>query len=376
MPTTSEGTNLTRGLRVLLAAACVVVVVAGLRMAASLLVPLAIAIFVAIVSLPALGWLRRQRVPNGLAILLIVLADTAILGFIGWVVLISATQVRDALPEYLERYYALEERALQALRGWGLDIDAVPYAELIQPERLIDIASSVLRGLTGLVSASVLVLLYLVFMLSEASGLTAKLRAAVGERAATLSGFAPIVEEVQHYLALKTLISLTTGILVGAAAYLIGVDFALLWGLLAFLLNYVPNIGSLIAAIPAVALALLQLGLGPAAALAGAFLAINLLIGNLLDPTLMGRRLHLSTLVVILSLAFWGWVWGIVGMLLALPLTMVIKIALENSTDLRWVAVLMGPAHKPGREPPLQDDPGISPLDVRQQPHPGSPAIR
>jgi AI-2 transport protein TqsA len=350
MYTDAERSTTTRGLRILLAAASLVIVVAGLRMAAPLLVPLAIAVFVAIVSLPALTALRRIGVPNGVAILLIVLADSLVLGFLGWIVMISAAEVRLALPGYLDRYYTLEASLLHTLHGWGIEIEAVPYAELIQPERILDLVSTALRGLTGLVSASVLVLLYLVFMLAEASGVPAKLRAAVGERAERLAGFSPIVEEVQHYLALKTVISLGTGILVGTAAWLLGVDFALFWGLLAFLLNFVPNIGSIIAAVPAVGLALLQLGPGTAAALAGAYLGVNLLVGNLLDPALMGRRLHLSTLVVILSLAFWGWVWGMVGMLLALPLTMVIKITLENSPSLRWIAVLMGPAPAPPRE--------------------------
>jgi AI-2 transport protein TqsA len=335
---------LPRGLRLLLTAASLVVVVLGLRLASPLLVPLAIALFVAIASLPALRALRRVGIPNALAILLIVLADTVILGFIGWVVVHSAAEVRAALPSYLGRLDALEAAALQVLRGWSVDIDSVPYAELIQPERVVDVVSSMLRGLTGIVSASVLMLLYLVFILSEASSFPAKLHAAIGPRAEALTRYTPIVEEVQQYLAVKTAISLLTGVLVGASAAMIGVDFALFWGLLAFLLNYIPNIGSIIAAVPAVALALLQLGPAPAAMLAAAYLAINVLIGNLLDPAVMGRRLGLSTLVVILSLAFWGWLWGIAGMLLAVPLTTAAKIALEGSGELRWIAVLLGPS--------------------------------
>jgi AI-2 transport protein TqsA len=331
-------------LRVLVAAAAIAVVVAALRMAATLLVPIAVAAFIVIVSLPPLRWLRRHGLPNALAILVIVLADSALLAAIGWIVFVSAAQVRAALPEYVARFAELEASVVRLLRGWGAEIEAVPYADLVQPERLIDFATSVLRGLTGLVSASVLVLLYLVFMLSEASGFPAKLERAVGRRASALRRYAPIVEEVQQYLALKTVISLATGVLVGLAAAAVGLDFALFWGLLAFLLNFIPTIGSIIAAVPAVSLAVVQLGPGPAAMLAAAYLAVNMLVGNFLDPALMGRRLGLSTLVVILSLAFWGWVWGVAGMLLAVPLTMAAKIALEGSPELRWVAVMMGPA--------------------------------
>jgi AI-2 transport protein TqsA len=343
-------------LQVLVGAASLVIVVAGLRMAAALLVPLAIALFVAIASFPALTWLRRQGVPNALAVLLIVLADSVVLGFIGWTLLFSLTQVRDALPSYVARYQELEESLIGLLRRWGADIDAVPYADLVQPERILNLLSTALLGITGIVAASILVLLYLVFILSEAASMPAKLRNAIGNRATKLPHLAPIVEEVQQYLAVKTLISLATGILVGSAAALLGVDFAVFWGLLAFLFNFIPNIGSIVAAIPAVALALVQLGPVSAVVLAGAYLLINIAIGNFLDPTLMGRRLGLSTLVVILSLAFWGWVWGIVGMLLAVPLTMALKITLENSEGLRWIAVLMGPAARPLPEPEAIED--------------------
>ena len=139
-----------------------------------------------------------------------------------------------------------------------------------------------------------------------------------------------------------------TGTVVGVAMAIVGIDFPVLWGVLAFLLNYVPNLGSILAAIPPVLLALVQFGVGRAIAVVAVFAAVNVLLGNLLEPRLMGRRLGLSTLVVFLSLIFWGWVWGPVGMLLSVPLTMIVKIMLENTPDLRWVAVLLG--DRPPRE--------------------------
>jgi AI-2 transport protein TqsA len=346
-------------LRVLLTAASVVVIVGGMRVAAPLLVPLAVALFLAIVSLPPLRFLRGHGVPRSLAILLIVLADAALVGMIGWIVLLSASQVPDAFPTYALRWAELEGVLLARLHEWGVEVTGVPYADLVQPERLLGLASATLLSLTNLASASLLVLLYLVFILGEASGVPGKLHAAIGARAGTLARLAPIVEEVQQYLALKTMISLATGVLIGAAAALLGVDFALFWGLLAFVLNFIPNIGSIMAAVPAVAVALLQLGPGTAALLAVVYLAVNLVIGNLLDPAIMGRRLGLSALVVMVSLAFWGWVWGIVGMLLAVPLTMAAKIALENTRSLRWIAVLLGPAAYP--QPGLHEPGGAAP---------------
>ena len=143
-------------------------------------------------------------------------------------------------------------------------------------------------------------------------------------------------------MAIKTLISLVTGIFITIWLTIIGVDYPLLWGLLAFALNYVPNIGSIIAALPAVLLAIIQLGLMRALLAAAGYIVINLLMGSVVEPRFMGRGLGLSTLVVFLSLLFWGWILGPVGMLLSVPLTITAKIALDSRDETRWIAVLLG----------------------------------
>lgn len=331
------------GFRALLIFAAAVVCVAGLRIAAPLLVPIMIAGFIAIVNLPVLGAFLRARVPRPLAILLIVLLDVAVIALIGWTVFQSATEVRAALPAYLGRFSQIEASAIATLQRYGVEVTVIPYTDLYRPDLLLDVAARVVRGVTGAVSTAFLVMLLVAFMLGEAAILPAKIRRIVGDRASEAVHYARIVEQVQHYLAIKTLVSLTTGVLIGVSAWLLGVDFALLWGLIAFLLNFIPSIGSIIAAIPAIVIALLQLGIGGALAITAVYLLVNVALGNIIEPHLMGRRLGLSTLVVLLSLLFWGWVWGIVGMLLSLPLTMAAKIAFENTRDLRWVATLLGP---------------------------------
>jgi len=150
------------------------------------------------------------------------------------------------------------------------------------------------------------------------------------------------MDSLNKYLAIKTIFSLATGILVGIWLFILGVDYPILWGLLAFLLNYVPNIGSIIAAIPACLVALIQLGPVYALSAALGYLVLNIAIGSILEPRFMGRGLGLSTLVVFLSLVFWGWVLGPVGMLLSVPLTMIVKIALEGRDDTRKMAILLG----------------------------------
>ena len=228
------------------------------------------------------------------------------------------------------------------LEGIGINIPDQALVEIVNPEKITQLLTAVLTGLGELFTGALLVLLMVLFMLLEASGIPTKLRVALGDADTTITQLGKIVDSIKRYLAIKTITSLATGILIAIWLTIVGVDYPLLWGLLAFLLNYIPNIGSFIAAIPALLVAFIQLGVG-ATVLAGVgYLVVNGLIGNVIEPRVMGKGVGLSTLVVFLSLVFWGWVLGSVGMLLSVPLTMCIKIALESSEDTRWIAILMG----------------------------------
>ena len=154
-------------------------------------------------------------------------------------------------------------------------------------------------------------------------------------------------DAILQYMSLKTVVSVLTGTLAGILVWGLGVDYPVLWGLLAFFFNYVPNIGSFIAAIPPVLLALIQRDLNCALLMGIGYAAINGIIGNFVEPRMMGKGLGLSTLVVFLSLVFWGWVLGPVGMLLSVPLTMIVKIGLENFEQTRWLAIMLGSNPEP-----------------------------
>jgi AI-2 transport protein TqsA len=331
------------GTRFLLAAAGLVVLVAGLRAAAPVLVPLVLAMFITVINFPLLQWLRRMRVPTGAAVLLVVLLTFSFLGLVVLVGSASLTDVRTILPLYFERVREFEHWLFAALDARGVPVPDGFYTSMFsEPERVMELLGGFVVRAAGFISSAAIVILFTIFMLSEATGFPAKLRAAIGRGDADLSRFAGAVIDIQRYLAIKTAISLTTGSLIALWLWIIGVDFPVLWGMLAFLLNFVPNVGSLIAAIPAVLFAALQLGPWSAALAAAGYITVNIALGNLVEPHLMGRRFGLSTLVVIISLVFWGWLWGPVGMLLSVPLTVVVRIGLEYTDDLRWVAVLLG----------------------------------
>jgi predicted PurR-regulated permease PerM len=169
------------------------------------------------------------------------------------------------------------------------------------------------------------------------------------------------IYDIQHYMNIKTAISLTVGILLGVWLFILGVDFPILWGFLVFLLRYVPNVGAIIAAVPAVVLAFIEFGIGRAAQVAIGYLAVEFVLGNVVEPMLMGRKLGLSTLVVIISLIFWGSLLGIVGVFLCIPLTMTLKFVCENNKNTRWIAVLLGPGVTRENAPPASVKGGDQP---------------
>jgi AI-2 transport protein TqsA len=343
--------NPTPGSRLLFNLACLVVVVFGLRAAAPILVPTALALFLTILSLPLLSSLKAQRIPSSLAVLLTILLNIAVLGFFLLIVSQSVNDFRVVLPRYVLQF----ERLIVSVQEWLIN-RRVPVADLglldlVNPEYVINLISGTLRGIAWTVSNAFLILIIMIFMLAETAAFPAKLRAVIGSEDADLSRFAKITSEVQQYLGIKTVVSLITGVAVGVWVWILGIDFPLFWGMLAFLFNYIPSVGSILASVPPILLGLLQFGVGRALLVALGYVVVNITLGNLIEPNLMGRRLGLSALVVILSLVFWGWVWGPVGMLLSLPMTMIVKIWLENTRDFRWVAIMLGktaPDRPPG----------------------------
>ena len=327
--------------RVLLTLASLIVVVAGLKAAQPILIPVFLALLLAIICSPAVFWLRAHRVPTVAAVLIVVLLLFGVLTVFGAVVGGSINGFMDAAPRYQERIDALGTSATKWLRAQGVDVGEIDTSELFQPGSLMGYLGTGLTALLSTVSNTFVVTLILVFMLLEAAGLPVKIRAALGSPDADLRRLTKAAREIQKYLGLKTAISVVTGLLIGTWVAVLGLDFALTWGFLAFLLNFIPSIGSIIAAVPAVLLAAVQLGVGEAILVAAGFLAVNVVLGNIVEPQLMGRSLGMSTLVVFLSLIFWGWLWGPVGMFLSVPLTMILKIGMENSRDLKPIAIML-----------------------------------
>ena len=327
----------------LLTVAAFVVIVAGMRAAEAIVVPFLLSVFIAIISAPSLFWLERKGLPRWLAMLVVIGAIIA--AGVGVTVLVGASirEFSRDIPEYRARINAEVLPLLDWLRAKGMDVPTGEYMSYFEPGAAVQLVADLLNGFGRVLGNAFLIFLTVMFILFETASFPRKFSAVADDPEHALDRFAAFRENVKRYLVIKTVASLGTGIAIGLWLAVLGVDYPMLWGLLAFLLNYVPNIGSIIAAVPAVLFAAVQLGPGAALWSAAGYLVVNVVVGSVIEPRFMGRGLGLSALVVFLSLVFWGWVLGPVGMFLSVPLTMMIKIALDSRPDTHWIAVLLGP---------------------------------
>ena len=327
----------------LISAAAIIVIIYGMQAAKVLLVPFLLAVFLALITVRPMLWLQQKRVPSVVAALLIVISMMLILAVVGGIVGSSIGDFTAALPAYQERLDTIVAGALQFLaRISGNEQSFSNLGELIDPGWAMGMAAGILTALQDVLKNLFLILFTMVFILLEVSSAATKVQAAFGVSAGTFKRPRTFVTNLGRYLGIKTVVSIATGATAGLLTWWIGLDFPLLWAMLTFLFNYVPTIGSIIAAVPAVLLALVQLGPGAALATALAFLGINLLFGTMIEPRLMGRGVGISPLIIFTGLVLWGWIFGPVGMLLSVPLTMTVKMALESNDRTRWAAILLG----------------------------------
>lgn len=344
-----------------------VVIIAGMKSATTIFVPFILSAFIAIISAPPMYWLQNKGVPSVAAVFIVVICILGVVLLIGALVGQSVTDFSQHLGLYKAKLKTMTTAVLSWLSSLGFNVDGLALDEVFDPGAAMNLAASMLNSLRNVLTNGFLILMTVIFILLEAASFPTKLNAIMGPDESRQPFWEVFLNDVKQYMAIKTWISLATGVVIGIWLTILGVDYAILWGLLAFALNYIPNIGSIIAAVPAVLLALIQLGPGKAAATAAGFLVVNLVMGSGIEPRFMGRGLGLSTLVVFLSLIFWGWVLGPVGMLLSVPLTITAKIALDSRPETRWLAVLLGPekAVKPDKSAdaeaaPADDDQGAA----------------
>ena len=319
--------------------ASVVVIIAGLIAAKSIVIPILLAVFITILTSPLLLWLQDKGLNSALSLVGIMIILIIGITLFGILISTSLNDFAMNLPHYEEKFRQSMQGSMQYLHEKGFDFADEPIAQIVDPGKIARFASELAKGFGSALTNGFMILLLVVFMLLEASVFRSKLQAIHADASSHVSEF---LNKVKRYMKIKSVFSLITGLLIYLSLLMLGLDYVLLWGVLAFMLNFIPNIGSIIAAIPAVLLALIQLGFIGAIEVALIFVAVNTVIGSILEPKYMGDGVGLSTLVVFLSLIFWGWVFGPVGMLLSIPLTIMLKLALETNPSTKWIAVLLG----------------------------------
>ncbi len=349
----AEQHNALSGTRLLVTAAALVIIIYGINQAQSVVALFLVSVFLALIGTPPVLWLERKHAPSFVAVMIVMAGMITLLLIIGAVVGTSLNTFSDVLPFYQARLneQVLALKALLATKH--IVVTDKVLLEYLNPGSVMSLAAGLLTGMGSALSNIVLILLTVTFILLEASSFPIKLRSVLGDPQRAFPQFTKFVNDIRRYMVIKTIISLIAGVTIGLWLFILGVDFPVLWGFLTFLLHYIPDLGSIVAAIPAVLLALLQLGMGPAALAAAGYIVVGFTLGNVVEPRLMGRKLGLSTLVVFLSLIFWGGLLGPIGVVLCVPFTMTLKFAFESSKSTRWIAVLLGSEKSTESIPPV-----------------------
>ena len=321
--------------------ASVVIVLAGIKSASEIVVPFLLSLFLAIILSPAYNFFRKKGLADSLSLTLVISLFVIFLALVANLLGSSAHDFSSNIDFYevqlLSYFHALENLT----SNLGVELPVYEFSTVINSKQIMLFATGILQSMGSMFTNGFVILFTLIFMLLESNHFIEKISYADSINS-SIEHIKEISSKIKEYMVLKAVISLLTGFIIWIALALVGTDYAFLWAVLAFLLNFIPNIGSIIAAVPAVLLTLVQLGGISAIIVAAVYVVVNVVVGSIVEPKVMGRGLGLSTLVVFLSLLFWGWLLGAVGMLLSIPLTIMAKIALDANENTRWIAILLG----------------------------------
>jgi predicted PurR-regulated permease PerM len=340
--------------RFMVVIAAFIIIVSGMRASEAILIPFLLSLFIAVICSSPLAWMKHRGIPNALSLLIIIFVIMVVWLVFAAVVGSSVNDFRDDFPLYKERLQFLTHEVRTYLDAHGIEIPSDVWQDILDPSKALSFVGNMLSSIGNVMADAFFIILTVIFILAEEVRFSDKVRVAINSGTGT-DAIKEFVTSINRYMAIKAALSLLTGGLVIIWLSILGVDFPVMWGMVAFMLNFIPNLGSILAAVPAVLLAVIQLSTGEAMLTALGYIVINVVVGNVMEPRIMGRGLDLSTLVVFLSLVFWGWVLGPIGMLLSVPLTMTLKIALESFEDTRWIAVFLGSGKDVASELSLRD---------------------
>ena len=322
--------------------AAIVIVIAGMVVASSIISTMLLALFISIICAHPINWLNKRKVPKWLALSIVLVVITGSFLLLGGIIGNTVASFSQDIPVYEKSLKEIAGNTISYLNSKGFSFSGVELEKMLNVSNIMNVTVMLLSNLGEVMGNVVLIFFVAIFLLLEMDDFSFKFLAIKHGVGDSLRYLITISNNIRHYLSIMTLISLITALLIWGFLAILGIKYAILWALIAFLLNFIPNIGSIIAAIPAVLFALIQQGIGGAFWTIVGYLFINMVVGNIVAPKMLGKGLGLSTFVAFISFIFWGYILGTVGMFLSVPLTMAIRIFLEQDEKTRWIAVLLG----------------------------------
>lgn len=318
-----------------------VVIIAGIKMASQVVVILFLAIFISSIFSTLLNVLQKKHIPRLFSYFIILLIVTSIGVMLAYVINISLNDFLTNLPTYEEKLKNTILNLLHLAQDSGIQIDKAKIMGALNFNSFFGFTTNIIGSIGTFLSKFLLVVIGVAFILAESKSFQTKLKVIFRNNAKKLEHFNLFSFNIQKYFVVKSFTSFLTGFIITIVLSLLGVDYPILWGVIAMLFNFVPVVGSIIASIPAILLTFMNLDLNITIWVIVLYVIINVSISNILEPKLMGKELGLSPLVIFFSLIFWGYILGLVGMFLAVPITMTLKIAFDSNTSTHWLGILM-----------------------------------
>ena len=334
---------LPRGVVILLGGASAVVVVAGVRGVADLVGPVFLALMLAVTASPLTAWLRRRGTPAWLATAGTLIAVYLVLFGIGGALVVSVARLADLMPSYQAQFADLRNDLVNDLSRLGISVDQLRHALAgIDPHSVVRFVQSLAGSVANTLSGTIFLLTVLFFMCLDTAYFPARLVRVRAQRPQVVEALSAFAHGTRRYLLVSTVFGLVVAIIDTLVLWALGIPLPVLWGLLSFITNYIPNVGFVIGVIPPALLGLLQGGPRLLLWVVVLYCGVNFVVQSVIQPKIVGNAVGLSATVSFLSLIFWGWVFGALGALLAIPLTLLAKsLLIDVDPTTRWLNDLL-----------------------------------
>ncbi len=325
----------------------VAILLLAMREASEILAPILLAFVLAICTTPFLYWFMEKGASGGLALIITILIDLVIVVLIVWLVSMSLSNFSETISTYQGRIDEMEQQLGGVVNNLGIEKEDLTSEDSSMTSSLLGYAAGFAGGIVSGLSNWVTILMVGIFFLVEATVMPKKIESLTDESDPGLMWILNLNKGMREYMVINAGVGALAAVLNTILLYALGIEFAVLWGLLSFFMSFIPSIGFLISVIPPAIMALLQFGPQQMLIVIGAFVLINFLVDNVIKPRFIQEGVNISVAVTFISLIIWAWVLGPIGAILAVPMSMIVQAIFDSRENTRWVAYLMGSGAEP-----------------------------